>query len=148
MDCEHDFHWYPSINEAGWRCTSCKLRPGEPAGYDPHLDRAELERKIGGLLLDMDHHKLISVSNGSHGDHIEWSVAKRCREAGLYDQSTIILYIVEEMQPGHAAYWQRISDGVVADADPRERCHCGALASIWRNGKASCFEHMDHAEAF
>ena len=46
--CESELHWYPAINEEGWRCCSCEFKPGEPAGYEPRLDVELIEVNLRG----------------------------------------------------------------------------------------------------
>lgn len=133
---ECNYHYYPETNEAGWRCTDCDHRPGEPPGYSPQLDRKLIDFKVGAILMDACTANLIYVSNGSHGEFLAAKVADRCVREDRFDQYSILLYILEEMTQSHAEYWKGISDGVIAGKDPRDRCHCGQLAKM-HIGKAS-----------
>jgi hypothetical protein len=138
--CQHDYYWHAAINEDGWRC-GCGHRPGEPPGFAPHLDRERIAEKVYAVLHSLHGEKLVYVSNGDHGDSLVAAVAKRCAAEGIYDQYSIALFLIEAMQPSRAEYWKRIGDGVIAGADPRERCACGALANHWTGGKAYCRDH-------
>jgi hypothetical protein len=131
---EHEFHYYSAINEDGWKCTDCGHRPGEPPGFSPELDRKLIWMKVGAILWDACAERLISVSNGSGADVLTSVVADRCVKEGRFDQYSILLYILEEETPEHAEYWKEISAGVLSGADPRDRCHCGKLATM-RIGK-------------
>lgn len=139
--CEHDFHWYAAApNETGWKCCACGHQPGEPAGFDPHLDVAEIGRKVFGLLHDLHAAKLIYVSNSSMGDGIESDVARQCREAGRYDQTFILSRLLAS---DGSDYWKNLADAIRAGADPRERCWCGSLATSFCGDKRRCSAHWD-----
>lgn len=138
MDCKHEYYYYPHINEEGWKCVSCEDKPGEPAGFSPQLDREEIEIKVGGILNDMDAASLIHISNGSYGDVLQGHVADRCRKEERYDQYSIVLFIMEVEAPSHAKFWKGISDGIVTGNDPRDRCHCGQLATSWQGDNKFC----------
>jgi hypothetical protein len=130
MKCdEHDFHYYLTVNEAGWRCVNCDHKPGEPEGYSPQLDRENLYFKVHAVLSDLVMANLLHVSNSSHGDAIVAAVSDECQKQGLYDQESIALYILRGSQPSHAKYWKKVGDGVLAGSDPRDRCPCGALST-------------------
>jgi hypothetical protein len=140
---ECDYHYYPSTNEDGWRCTSCGHRPGEPAGFSPELDRKRIFFKVGGILHDACDENLIYVSNGTGADLLISAVADRCVEEGRFDQYSILLFLLEETTPSHAKYWGELSESILAGADPRDRCHCGALANIHSGGALYCsWDHM------
>lgn len=129
-DCDHDFQWFADFaQERGWKCLNCKLRPGEPEGFSPQHDREFIDRKVFALLNDLFNADLIYVSNGTEGDYLVAHVAERCREAGCYDQGTVLLFLVEAKAESHAKFWAEISNGIIAGKDPRERCECGKLAT-------------------
>jgi hypothetical protein len=129
MSHEHEFYYYAAANEAGWKCCVCGERPGEPPGFSPQLDRTRLERKVFGLLDDLHNHNLVYVSNGCGGDAIVADVAERCRADGVYDQASILAFILGTDGGRHAKYWKEVSDAIIAGRDPRNRCACGALAT-------------------
>lgn len=133
---EHEFYYYAATNEDGWKCCACDEKPGEPPGFCPELDRKLIERKVFGLLDDLHNASLVYVSNGCGGDAIVASVAERCRSEGVYDQASILAFIVGEDGGSHAKFWKAISDGIIAGKDPRGRCACGKLSSIttWKAG--------------
>lgn len=142
MTCaEHDYHWYPATNEAGWRCCVCNYKPGEPPGFAPGLDRAELYRKVWGLLLDLTNANLVYVSNGSGGDALAEDVAAVCEKLDRYDQYTILRELLGAMAKSHGEYWAKVSVGVLTGKDPRKRCPCGELARSFSGGKSRCFKH-------
>jgi hypothetical protein len=149
---EHDYHWYSDgCNEAGWKCTACDHQPGEPPGFSPQLDRERIFWKVGAVLHDMTDADLISVSNGSEGDCLTAQIADRCVAENLFDQYSIQLFLLREMTPSHAEYWKEIGEGILTGNDPRDRCHCGKLATGHQfdaNGKASycSFEHAPKHE--
>jgi hypothetical protein len=136
--CGGTLYYYAATNEDGWKCSACGIRPGEPAGYSPELDRSLIDRKVDGLLHDASSAKLVYVSNSSAGDGIVSSVAAECRRLGRYDQGTILLLIVQGWTKSHADYWQRISDGIIAGNDPRERCSGGRLANMYTGNNRYC----------
>jgi len=146
---EHEFYWYPHQNEEGWKCAHCDFKPGEPPGFSPERDRLDTAGKVGAILMDMHNTNLIYVSNGSHGDHIEAVVAKRCQQRGLYDQYSIARFILDQLQPSHAKYWKKIGTGVFTGRDTRARCPCGALStcSTLKNGENTyrCTRHYGFA---
>jgi hypothetical protein len=132
-NCKHpEFYFYPTpATEAGWKCSACPFKPGEPPGFSPGLDRSHTQIKVMGLLLDLHNHDFVYVSNGSHGEGLEHTVAERCKAEGRFDQYSILLFILEAMTPSHAKYWKGVSDGIVAGKDPRNRCPCGKLAQVY-----------------
>ncbi len=142
-DCEHEYHWYPAPNENGWKCCLCDYQPGEPTGFSPQLDRDLIQTKVFGILQDLSMANIVYVSNSSHGDSLVGIVAKRCRTEDTYDQYSIALWLLEAMTESHAVYWKKIGEGVVTGKDPRERCHCGALATRFSGKSATCREHPD-----
>lgn len=151
-ECAHEFHWYPTINEKGWKCCLCGYQPGEPAGFSPHLDWLETQRKVGAILLDLDHHGFVSVSNGSEGESICRHVARVARERNHLTQLEIIGLLVAALDDRHGLYWRGVRDGIIAGSDPRPRCACGVLATrfSWRNGNPhnTCSGCEDYLEAF
>ena len=130
MSCKHDFHWYLATNEDGWRCVNCDYKPGEPPGFDPKLDRSEIEGKVDAVMLMMHHAELIHVSNGSHGDYMTGVIAQRCRDWGRFDQYTIVLLLLRELSEAHAVHWREISEAILAGKDKRDRCPCGELSTM------------------
>ena len=138
-ECRHDFHWRMSdCNEAGWICVNCKHKPGEPPGFSPQTDRAEIARKVESVLLTLHESDVIYVSNSDCGDGIVANVVGRCRDSGLFDQWTIARFILESEAPSHAKYWKDISDGMLSGKDPRRRCHCGRLSTMTIGDRAYC----------
>jgi hypothetical protein len=144
-DCTHEsFGYFPAVNEEGWKCFNCgSLLPGEPDGYRPDLDRSHTDAKVYGLLNDLHENKFIYVSNGAGGDILTNEVVKQCQRSGLYDQISIIQYILALGESEHAAYWKEIGDGVVNGNDKRERCHCGKLATSFGSKGNRCSEHWN-----
>lgn len=139
MSCQHDYHWYQDFcTEAGWKCCMCSEKPGEPPGFSPELDRAEIERKVGAVMHDLRDADFIYISNGTGGDGLTAGIAERCKAEGRFDQASIALFILEAVTPSHAAYWKGVSDGIVAGKDPRRRCHCGRLAHTYVGDRAFC----------
>ena len=139
-ECDHELFYYPETNEAGWRCCHCDHKPGEPPGFSPQLDREQIDTKVGSILLDLHNGNFVHVSNGTGGEVLTEMVAERCKAEGRYDQYSIALFILEAMTARHAAYWREISDGIIAGKDPRPRCDCGKLPSIYTDGKQYCWE--------
>jgi hypothetical protein len=127
---KHDYHYYPTINEDGWRCIYCNSRPGEPPGFSPHLDRSHIYEKVRGVLHELCVANLISVSNGTGADLLIAKVCDRCVREMRFDQCSILFYLAEEKWKDHAEYWKKVSEGILAGKDPRDRCHCGKLANV------------------
>ena len=150
--CTHSnsLFYFPHINEAGWKCADCGFQPGEPPGFSPQTDREEIWTKVYCLLNDFSNADLINISNGSEGDYLTAIVADKCKHADRYDQYTILRFILEEIQPGHADFWENISKGILAGKDPRDRCACGELATgrTHKNGKRVdyCSKHRDYGD--
>lgn len=140
---EHEYHWYPAVNENGWRCCYCEHKPGEPEGYDPKLDRELVETKCHAILSDLHSAGIVYVSNSSHGDSIVAYIVAECGREELYDQYSIAMFILQALQRSHAKYWKPISEGILAGKDPRARCWCGALATIYIGHEKRCGEHHD-----
>lgn len=139
-DCHHDYYFYPSTNEDGWKCANCGDRPGEPAGFSPALDRLLIDIKVGGLLNDLCDHDFIHVSNGTGGDILTDIITKRCVAENLFDQYSILMFILESETPSHAKYWADVSESILAGRDKRDRCACGKLVAIIGTGKWCSFE--------
>lgn len=139
--CNHEYHYFPHINEAGWKCTWCQDKPGEPAGFSPQLDRERLEFKIFALLNDLTHHDLVYVSNGTGGDAIIADVETRCRKEQRYDQYSILLFLLDTMTERHALYWSKVSEAIMVGKDERARCYCGKLSTCSRGAERFCSEH-------
>jgi hypothetical protein len=150
---EQYWHWTPAGNEEGWECGECQSKPGEPEGYCPELDRDHLYDKVYALLLflcgEMGGYKFLSISNGAEGEYLTQDIVGKCRELGMYDQTTICRLAFEADQ-SHAEYWKEISDGILSGNDPRDRCHCGKLANsvTWQRGEqvSRCSEHSSWLE--
>ena len=102
-----------------------------------------IEIKVSGLLHDVADAKLISISNGSHGEGMTAIVVRRCVELDRYDQTTI-LRLIFEADASHCDYWHKVGSGVRDGHDPRERCPGGRLATCysWKDGVSlrKCFE--------
>lgn len=106
IECAHDPEYYPSINEAGWRCVNCL----EELGHRPDLDRELIGKKVMGLLNDLHESKMVYVSNGSQGEAIMCSVAMQCVREGRFDQYFIIHQILEDPNIdylGHSDYYRQ-----------------------------------------
>lgn len=148
--CPHaGLYWYGHPHdEAGWKCVDCDLQPGEPPGFSPAHDRSHLRIKVWCIVHDLADAKIISVSNSGHGEGLASAAAAQCEERKLYDSVSIARVILEiEGDERHAKFWRDISDGILAGNDPRHRCHCGKLATIWRGGegdgtRACSFDHL------
>lgn len=151
--CKHEgLYWHPApANEQGWRCTDCGWQPGEPPGFSPVHDREHIDIKVGCILHLLHESEVIYVSNGSQGGTIVAYVVDICRRTRFFDSVTIARYILQlEGDKRHGAFWRDISDGIIAGKDPRDRCACGRLATMFRheNGKrvvACSFEHEGSA---
>jgi len=150
VGCAHaGLYWYPApADERGWRCVDCDWRPGEPPGFSPQHDRSHLQLKAWCILHDMHESGIVFVSNSSEGDSIAASTADMARASRRYDSASIARIILERYANAeHVQYWRSIGDGIVAGRDPRERCHCGALATVFTLGggtrSATCSEHWE-----
>lgn len=143
VDCKHEtFGYFPAINEEGWKCLDGDhLLPGEPDGYRPDLDRSHTEDKVYGIMNDLHEGQFIHISNGSHGDFITSQVVQRCKDTELYDQVSIMQFVIEVAEDGHAQFWKKIGDGVMSGNDPRDRCRCGKLATVYSGTGNHCSEH-------
>jgi hypothetical protein len=114
--CEHEYAWRLSpADEAGWICQRCAApAPGEPPGYSPALDVALIEDKVRAILMEMDDHGIVAISNGTQGETLTGSVAEKCVAYGYYDQGTIVRYVMAMVNDG--GYWKRQGDAVRAGA--------------------------------
>jgi hypothetical protein len=135
---EHEYYYYPDTNEEGWKCVGCNDRPGEPPGFSPYLDRQLINIKAESLLMDLCRNDLIYISNNSEGEYLTASVAEKCRASNLYDQYSILHFILEVEAPSHAEYWKQVSEGILKGSDPRKRCACGRLATSFSNEGDFC----------
>lgn len=140
--CQHEsYYWYPSPNEAGWQCSNCGHKPGEPAGYSPQLDRAEIYLKAYFVISDAaDANLLTGISNSSAADALTSDVVAKCEQAGRYDQQSILLYALELTANEHAEYWKQVGDSILAGRDIRDRCACGKLANEYHGGGMYCHD--------
>lgn len=140
-ECTHEnIAYYPELNEAGWKCLDCEIKPGEPEGYSPGLDRSHTYDKVYRILDDLHNSNLVYCSNGTGADVLCEIVVTHCKRTGLYDQISIMQYILALGFNGHAAYWKTVGDGIVSGNDPRDRCTCGKLATTYQGDKKSCSE--------
>jgi hypothetical protein len=143
-ECPHDgLYWYGApADERGWRCVDCDWKPGEPPGFSPQHDRSHIATKVGSILQDLHLANIIYVSNGTAGEGLTANIAALCIERDTYDSVSIACLILEAVGcERHAKYWRDISTGILAGKDPRERCHCGALANVFSGGIGTCSEH-------
>lgn len=153
--CKHEgLYWHPApANEKGWRCTDCGWQPGEPPGFSPVHDRERTGIKVDCILHLLHESEIIYVSSGSEGDSIVGRVVTMCRRTRLYDSVSIARMILQiDGDRRHGAFWRDISEGIIAGRDPRDRCACGKLATMFHfeDGKrvAACsFEHEGSALA-
>ena len=98
-----DAYYFPAINEDGW-----KGFPDEQLGFRPDLDVDLIERKVHGLLLELHEAKFVYVSNGTMGEVITENVVARCRKEDVYDQHSILRFILEDPNLAEDAdYWMR-----------------------------------------
>lgn len=143
--CSHAKVWWrPSPHdEAGWMCVGCGIRPGEPPGFSPQHDRDLLVHKAEVTLLAMHDAEIIHVSNRSEGLEVARLAAEKCRERDAYDSASIARAILDVVADDrHTAYWRDISNSILAGNDPRPRCSCGKLATVWQSGgRRTCGEH-------
>ena len=118
-ECEHMFFYYPSApNENGWKCCRCEEKGGDD-GYSPELDRSHTYLKVGGILNDLHSHKFVYVSNGSEGDFVTSAVTDRCRAKDVYDQASIIHWLIEAIGLNrHQEFWKkRSAEKLAANTD-------------------------------
>ena len=122
--CTHkDVGYIPSTKEEGWQCLGC----GAKLGFRPDLDRESLWFKITALMLTLQEHNLVYVSNSDIGEAITENVANRCKLLGLYDQYTIVQAIFNDPEFGsHAAYWSHLA----AETDSAEQVRADVTASL------------------
>ena len=146
MACEHKrFIWIPTgPNERGWKCDSCDFKPGEPPGYDPQRDRSDIREKVHAVLFQLHLTDIVYVSNSDHGEWLAAEVATRCVREDTFDQLSIVRFLCEALDDDgkHSAHWRDQAQGILAGNDPRERCACGALATVFVvGGEKTCSEH-------
>ena len=94
--------------EDGWKCYDC----GEKFGFRPDFDKKYLFWKVYHLMHNLHGSDLIYISNGSQGDCMTQNVMHRCEEEKVYDQYSIILFIMQEPNmdtKGHAEFWSKES---------------------------------------
>jgi len=141
-ECKHkSVGYWPESNEEGWKCLDCNQKLGEPAGYSPQLDRSHTYDKVFGILDEMHNAHFVYCSNGTGADILTQDVVNQCERTGLYDQVSIMQYILVLGFGTHAQFWKEIGDGVVSGNDLRARCHCGQLATSF--GRVNtCSEHI------
>lgn len=118
MDCEHDdlVWWLDSCTEAGWGCHDCDAK----LGFRPDLDRSHIELKCHGIVFEFHLAKLIYISNGTMGEIVAENVAARCRSENIYDQQSILKFILEDpnIERGHAAFWQNRAERTLLGGEP------------------------------
>lgn len=147
-DGEHNYAYFPHVNEEGWKCVECSHAPGEPPGFSPQLDRAMTEHKVASILMDLHTYELVYVSNSDEGARLAALVAERCQRERVFDQLSIVSFLIEAMLSGHQSYWKEISESVLAGHDIRNRCWCGALSKMASNGKHYCGPgHMPESQS-
>lgn len=98
--------WYPATNEDGWKCLAC----GKELGFRPDLDQRCAYEKISGLLMELQEREFVYVSNGTEGDIVTENVLTAIRDAGTYDQYSILKAILDEPNIGterHAEFWHK-----------------------------------------
>lgn len=118
QNCPHaNLYWYPAINEDGWMCADCLVRPGEPPGFSPELDRSHLYVKVDNLLRELMEAKLVHVSNSSEGDWITREAMAVCRSACTYDQYSILAAILGHMAKPYAEYWKSAGERTMEGKD-------------------------------
>lgn len=142
--CTHEWVWKPSINEDGWHCFFCSVKPGEPAGYSPQIDRDLLEEKIEQIISTLHDSQLLYISNNDYAIYLINAVKNLCQENKKFDQYSIVEYIFRELSD-HGDYWKIIGDNILAGNDQRARCLCGQLATCFRSSGGqktySCYKH-------
>jgi len=147
--CLDPIFYFPSApNNDGWRCIGCEHRPGEPAGFDPFIDKHCIESKVSSMLMDLHSNKWVYMSNNDCGDAMTGAVVNRCRETSSYDQASILKFLFEinaEGSDGGESYWAKMGRAIVEGKDPRKRCPGGRLATVYSNlsggdWKRSCHE--------
>ena len=143
MGCPHSFVWHMVTNEDGWQCAECAYSPGEPKGFSPAHDVELFGRKVSSVLSALHDSEIVYVSNSDHGESIVMMVEKELRQRGEYDQYAIAEAILNLLGSSHTKYWKEISDGIRAGKDPRDRCHCGKLATCSQGTDRACsMEHL------
>lgn len=122
MDCEHeDLNWRATedkrmaLNEEGWQCLDCS----DVFGFRPDLDRENTYEKVRCILMDFHESNLIYISNGTEGDIIAANVAQRCAAANVYDQWSILRYILEDPNLlSHRQFWQNRAERWLLGGEP------------------------------
>lgn len=135
--CKHDgLYWYAApANEQGWKCSDCGWQPGEPPGFSPQHDRSHLRVKVSCIVMTLHESEVIYVSNSECGEGMTDLITKRCRERGWYNSVSIARAVLEfEGDSDHVRFWREISEGILAGKDPRARCACGQLATVFSIG--------------
>lgn len=137
-----------NVNERGWVCVECDEQTvGEPPGFSPFLDRELIDRKAENLAQHLVTAGLISLPEMWYLELCGGYVAEKCNDIKTYDSYTVMQFVLEcwanydflahhgaehcQGTGGHAAFWKNISDGVLAGNDPRDRCECGELATVY-----------------
>lgn len=149
--CEHEFYYYPAVNEDGWKCVACGFKPGEEPGYDPNLDERLVNDKVNGLMMDMMEANLIYISNNDMGSALAHTVTQRCRNEGLYDQYAIIRFIMECLR-SHEEFWKKKGDSFRKGEDVFNRCKvCDKIAKISSSSQGKivyvCSDHWSELDA-
>ena len=131
MSCEHEYHWVSQdCNEYGWHCLHCQEPfTGEPPGYSAEFDRDKIISKVESVIWDLVDANFLYFSNSSQLNFVIDQVASWCRRKEKFDQYSIIRRVFKELD--HSEYWRDIGRGVRGGNDPRERCTCGNLATIY-----------------
>lgn len=142
-----EFRWEMCVNENGWKCMQCgePSTACDPPGFDPFLDKNNIQGKVMDILDFLHEAKIIHISNGTGGDIMTEMVVNRCRNENRFDQSNIARFVMELEHPGQQDYWRKIGMGVRDGRDPRDRCECGQLATMWSGDKRYCTEHTRDA---
>lgn len=119
MACKHtNPEWHlAGCNEDGWRCGDCDKK----LGFRPDLDRNETSEKVGLISLLLHEQEYIHISNSTGGDVLTAAVVKRCHADNVYDQQSIIRFILEEEEPDHSKYWQDAALKEMTDARKQVR---------------------------
>ena len=113
LKCKHEnLNWRAasdkreSLNEEGWECIDCDA----VLGFRPDLDRSHAELKAYCIMQDFHESKLIYVSNGTMGELIAANVAAQCLAVEMFDQQTILKFILEDPNMNsHGEFWRNRS---------------------------------------
>jgi esterase/lipase superfamily enzyme len=99
--------------EAGWQCGSCD----ESLGFRPDLDRDYTEVKVYNVLLAAHDANLLYVSNSDMGLLVSENVANECQRTDMYDQASILRFILEDPNmSSHGPFWREEADKFLAPA--------------------------------